>query len=43
MWTSNQVKSVLTTAQANLSNYAVHAIKRVMKKVYEDKKAHRLA
>ncbi|KAL9562678.1 hypothetical protein ACKAV7_013242 [Fusarium commune] len=43
MWTPDQVKSVLTTAEANFSNYAIHTIKCVMRKVYEDKKAHRLA
>lgn len=43
MWTPEQVKSVLRTAEANLSIYAIHTMKRMIRKVYEDKKALRLA
>ncbi|EWZ32858.1 phospholipase A2 [Fusarium oxysporum Fo47] len=43
MWTPDQVKSVLTTSETNVSHYAIDTIKRVMRKVYEDKKAYRLA
>lgn len=42
MWTPDQVKSVLMTAEANVSNYAIDTIKRVIMKVYDDKKKHRL-
>ncbi|KAF4499922.1 phospholipase A2 [Fusarium agapanthi] len=42
MWTPDQVKSVLTTAEANFSNYAIDTIKRVVRKVYGYKKKHRL-
>ncbi|KAG5752156.1 hypothetical protein H9Q70_005210 [Fusarium xylarioides] len=42
MWTPDQVKSVLSTAEANLSNYAIRTMKRVIKKAYEDKKKDRL-
>lgn len=41
MWTPEQVKSVLRTAEANLSIYAIHTMKRMIRKVYEDKKALR--
>ncbi|KAG7425732.1 Cytosolic phospholipase A2 [Fusarium oxysporum f. sp. raphani] len=43
MWTPDQVKSVLSTSETNVSHYAIDTIKRVMRKVYEDKKAYRLA
>ncbi|KAF5602532.1 phospholipase A2 [Fusarium pseudocircinatum] len=42
MWTPDQVKSVLATAEGNVSDYAIDTIKRVIKKVYEDKKNNRL-
>ncbi|SCV48303.1 related to phospholipase A2, cytosolic [Fusarium fujikuroi] len=42
MWTPDQVKSVLMTAEANVSDYAIDTIKRVIMKVYDDKKKHRL-
>ncbi|CAG1960804.1 unnamed protein product [Fusarium graminearum] len=43
MWTSDQVQSVLMTAEANITRYALDTIKRVVRKVYQDKKAHRQA
>ncbi|RGP67618.1 phospholipase a2 [Fusarium sporotrichioides] len=43
MWTPDQVQSVLTTAEENITHYALDTIKRVVRKVYEDKKAHRQA
>ncbi|RSL74668.1 hypothetical protein CEP51_011505 [Fusarium floridanum] len=43
MWTPDQIKSLLATSEANACSYAVHTIRRVMRRVYEDKKAYRLA
>ncbi|RGP77108.1 phospholipase a2 [Fusarium longipes] len=43
MWTPDQVQSVLATAEANMSNYALDTVQRVIRKVYEDKKARRQA
>ncbi|KAJ3534451.1 hypothetical protein NM208_g7529 [Fusarium decemcellulare] len=43
MWTPDQIKGLLATSEANLGLYAVHIIQRVMRQVYETKKAHRLA
>ncbi|OBS24465.1 hypothetical protein FPOA_05007 [Fusarium poae] len=43
MWTPDQVQSVLTTAEANITHYALDTIRRVVRKVYEDKRAHRQA
>ncbi|XEV03013.1 hypothetical protein FSHL1_008300 [Fusarium sambucinum] len=43
MWTPDQVQSVLATAEANITNYALDTIKRVVRNVYEDKKTHRQA
>ncbi|KAJ4213024.1 hypothetical protein NW759_011285 [Fusarium solani] len=43
MWTPDQIKGLLAISEANVCLYAVHTIRRVMRKVYEDKKAHRLA
>ncbi|RSL58691.1 hypothetical protein CEP54_007631 [Fusarium duplospermum] len=43
MWTPDQIKGLLATSEANVCLYAVHTIRRVMRRVYEDKKAHRLA
>ncbi|RSM02197.1 hypothetical protein CDV31_011041 [Fusarium ambrosium] len=43
MWTPDQIKGLLATSEANVCLYAVHTIRRVMRQVYEDKKAHRLA
>ncbi|WAO96775.1 Lysophospholipase [Fusarium falciforme] len=43
MWTPDQIKGLLATSEANVCLYAAHTIRRVMRKVYEDKKAHRLA
>ncbi|EEU41580.1 uncharacterized protein NECHADRAFT_53807 [Fusarium vanettenii 77-13-4] len=43
MWTPDQIRGLLTTSEANVCLHAVHTIRRVMRKVYEDKKAHRLA
>ncbi|KAM0426075.1 hypothetical protein ACHAPT_008706, partial [Fusarium lateritium] len=42
MWTPDQIKGLLATSEANVCLYAAHTIRRVMRKVYEDKKAHRL-
>jgi hypothetical protein len=41
MWTPDQVRSILLTSEANASNYAIDTIRRVVKSVYEDKKAQR--
>ncbi|CCF51639.1 hypothetical protein NDA11_000770 [Ustilago hordei] len=43
VWTPAQVKTLLTTSQANLESYALQMVKQVMRKVYYDKKAARLA
>lgn len=43
VWTPAQVKSLLTTSEANLELYALQMIKQVMRKVYFEKKAARLA
>ncbi|CBQ70915.1 related to phospholipase A2, cytosolic [Sporisorium reilianum SRZ2] len=43
VWTPKQVQTLLTTAQANLEVYALQTVKRVMRRVYLDKKAARLA
>lgn len=43
VWTPAQVKTLLTTSEANLELYALQMIKQVMRKVYYDKKAARLA
>jgi len=42
MWTPAQVQTVLATSEANFTNYALDTINRVVKKVYEDKKEHRI-
>ncbi|SPO32103.1 related to phospholipase A2, cytosolic [Ustilago trichophora] len=42
VWTPAQVKSLLTTSEANLELYALQMIKQVMRKVYFDKKTARL-
>ncbi|KAF4970548.1 hypothetical protein FSARC_2457 [Fusarium sarcochroum] len=41
MWTPDQVKSVLTTAEANASKYAIDTIRRVVRRVYKDKRIRR--
>ncbi|KIL83703.1 phospholipase a2 [Fusarium avenaceum] len=41
VWTPGQVRSILLTSEANASKYAIDTIRRVMKRVYEDKKAQR--
>ncbi|KAJ1020160.1 hypothetical protein NDA16_004440 [Ustilago loliicola] len=43
VWTPAQVKTLLTTSQANLELYALQMIKQVMRKVYYEKKAARLS
>ncbi len=43
VWTPKQVETLLKTAGANLELYAAQVIKQVMRRVYEEKKAARLA
>ena len=43
VWTPKQVQTVLRTSEANLDLYALQTIKRVMRRVYEEKKKARLA
>ncbi|GAC98891.1 phospholipase A2 [Pseudozyma hubeiensis SY62] len=43
VWTPAQVKTLLTTSEANLELYALQMVKQVMCKVYYDKKTARLA
>ena len=43
VWTPAQVKTLLTTSRANLERYALQVIKQVMREVYHEKKAKRLA
>lgn len=43
VWTPAQVKTLLSTSQANLERYALQMIKQVMRKVYYDKKSARLS
>ncbi|PWZ01704.1 FabD/lysophospholipase-like protein [Testicularia cyperi] len=43
VWTPAQVSMLLTTSQANLDNYALSTIKKVMRHVYARKKAKRQA
>ncbi len=43
VWTPAQVETLLKTAQANVELYALERIKQVMRRVYYDKKAARLA
>lgn len=43
VWTPAQVQTLLTTSEANLEVYALQMIKQVVRKVYFDKKAARLA
>ncbi|KAK8092002.1 phospholipase A2 [Apiospora hydei] len=41
VWKPEQVKLLFKTAEANLSEYAIHAIKRVTRHVYEENKKRR--
>ncbi|SNX83680.1 related to phospholipase A2, cytosolic [Melanopsichium pennsylvanicum] len=43
VWTPTQIKSLLTTSEANLERYALHTIRQVLRHVYEEKKAARLS
>ncbi|VUC27298.1 unnamed protein product [Clonostachys rosea] len=43
VWTPEQVSTLLSTAESNLSDYAMKVIQQVMRKVYTDKKAQRLS
>ncbi|KAI9155548.1 Cytosolic phospholipase A2 [Paramyrothecium foliicola] len=42
VWTPSQIKTLFATSEANLTHYAIHMIKQVTRKVYENKKARRL-
>ncbi|KAH7175292.1 acyl transferase/acyl hydrolase/lysophospholipase [Dactylonectria macrodidyma] len=42
VWTPDQVNAVFQTSEANLSDYGLHTIKQVMKKIYMSKKTDRL-
>lgn len=43
VWTPSQVRTLLATSEANLELYALQMVRQVMRKMYYDKKAARLA
>ncbi|KAF5022165.1 hypothetical protein F66182_5752 [Fusarium sp. NRRL 66182] len=42
VWTPDQVKTLVAAVEANASMYAIETVRRVMRRVYEDKKAVRM-
>jgi phospholipase A2 len=42
VWTPGQIKKLCATTEANMSDYAIHTIRQVVRKVYDTKRERRL-